>query len=569
MGGHGTVEGFVQRKNAPARGLRAARCDCRRLSAVPGRTAGPFRAAAAPLIFVAALSGCEGGESVLGTAVAAEELTAPPALEAKPVANFATRAAPLPLATAVVESKPAPPAEDAAAEAPRVYSKTRFVWIRERPDWGSGWLGYLWHGGSARLKTGKPVFARGCQVWYEIEPRGYVCVDGRRATLDASDPGYREVSRHMGDYDSPTPHRYAMSLGTPRYSVLPSVEDQRVREEDYTFHQREIAAVRAGTPARELLSGVDLTPAPLDAVTFAALPVDVQMHKVALKRDSAMAYFAEYRHGDRAFLLTADLAWVPKDRVRPYPPIAFRGLTLGAGKDARLPVAFFRIKDRPGFRRLPDGDFVPVAAGFKRLEWVPLTGVKVTARDATYVETTRAGLWVREDDAVIPTPPGRTPWGDPMSVPPPSSGVRRTWIEVDVFGGWLIAYEENTPVFTTLISAGRGGVASPAEEAWRTSSTPLGNFVVTGKFLTATMDGPTDVTHADVPWVQNFSGPHSIHTAYWHDAWGERVSSGCVNVSPLDARWLFDFSAPKVPRGWHSARADVGNEPATIVVVHR
>jgi hypothetical protein len=258
--------------------------------------------------------------------------------------------------------------------------------------------------------------------------------------------------------------------------------------------------------------------------------------------------------------------------VKPYAPISFRGLSLretpsGPG-DATLPLAFFRIKDRPGFRRLPDGEFVPVAEGFRRLDWVPLTGQSVTSRGVTYMETGRAELWVRKDDAVLPTPPLHTPWGTPMS-DQPANGLRRSWIEVDVFGGWLIAYEENRPVFTTMISAGRGGVASPAEEAWKTSSTPLGQFVVTSKFLTATMDGPTDVTHADVPWVQNFSGPHSIHTAYWHDAWGERVSSGCVNVSPVDARWLFDFTAPKVPSGWHAARADVGREPATVVVVHR
>lgn len=518
------------------------------------------------------LTGCSEGEGVIGTAVAAKGFAAP-AMPAPPaVPAFAGRdpsAAVLgaPATSPVVASPDAPrSAAVPSDEGPRVYSKTRFVWIRERPDWSSGWIGFLWHGSSAKLKTGKPVFARGCQVWYEVEPRGFVCVDERRATLDASDPGYREVLRHTGDYASANPHRYGMSLGAERYSTLPTPEYQRAREGDYTFHLREIAAVRGGAPPRGLLAGVDLADATEDAIAFAALPLDVQMYRLSWKRESAMAYFGEYRHGDRTFLLTADLAWVPKDRIRPYPPIAFHGLALG--KDAELPLAFFRIKSRPGFRRLPDGEFVPVAETFERLTWVPLTGTRVTSRGVTYLETKRAALWVREDDAVLPTPPAATPWGSSMNVPAPK-GPRRTWIEVDVFGGWLMAYEEGRPVYTTLISAGRGGVASPAEEAWKTSSTPLGQFIVTGKYLTATMDGPTDVTHADVPWVQNFSGPHSIHTAYWHDSWGERVSSGCVNVSPVDARWLFEFSAPRVPPGWHSARADVGTEPATVVVVHR
>jgi hypothetical protein len=298
----------VQRKIAPARGLRTTRHVCRGLGG-------------ALFSLACALPGCGDGEAaVLSTAVAAKELAAPsPVLPGKPAgvpfpaveprAAKAKTAPRVDKTSQVVGSIERPAATE--DDAPRLYAKTRFVWIRERPDWGAGWLGYLWHGGSAKLKTGKPVFAKGCQVWYEIEPRGYVCVDGRRATLDASDPGYREVLRHVGDYQSATPHRYAMSLGAERYAVLPSAEDQRQREGDYTFHLREIEAVRGGAPARGLLAGVDLTPAPEDAVAFATLPVDVQMYKVALKRDSAMAYFSEYRHGNRTFLLTADLAWVP------------------------------------------------------------------------------------------------------------------------------------------------------------------------------------------------------------------------------------------------------------------
>ncbi|HEX7672185.1 MAG TPA: L,D-transpeptidase, partial [Polyangiaceae bacterium] len=190
---------------------------------------------------------------------------------------------------------------------------------------------------------------------------------------------------------------------------------------------------------------------------------------------------------------------------------------------------------------------------------------------ATYLETAKDELWVLAADAVVPVGSTHTPWGARVGAPdtsPVKPRGRATWVESSVYGGWLIAYEDTVPVLVTLMAPGRGGVAVPPRDPTKTSSTPTGKFVVTGKFLTATMDAPDDVTHADVPWVQNFSGPHSIHAAYWHDAWGERVSGGCLNVSPTDGRWLFEFSEPKLPEGWHAVRWDPHIEAATVVLIH-
>ena len=84
------------------------------------------------------------------------------------------------------------------------------------------------------------------------------------------------------------------------------------------------------------------------------------------------------------------------------------------------------------------------------------------------------------------------------------------WIEVSVNGGWLIAYENTEPVFTTLISPGRGGAAKPDEDPIAEARTPLGVFPISGKFATATMEAPGNLVHAAVPWTQNFSGPHAF-----------------------------------------------------------
>jgi hypothetical protein len=78
-----------------------------------------------------------------------------------------------------------------------------------------------------------------------------------------------------------------------------------------------------------------------------------------------------------------------------------------------------------------------------------------------------------------------------------------------------------------------------------------------------------------VPWSQRFYDKYLLHTAYWHDQWGEGHSGGCVNLSPVDAKWLFAWTEPKVPDGWHAVRGLEGSgtgtgddKPATLVVIH-
>src|SRR5260221_3575270 len=466
-------------------------------------------------------------------------------------------------ATADVRPAPAGPADapDRASRAQkphepagqRVYAKTRFVWIRERPEWSSQWIGYLWSGGSVALRSPRPIYARGCDAWYAVLPRGYVCVDRRRATLDPADPELALLEK-TGLREARAPHRYAESLGAERYEKLPDGDEQRAREPDLDRHLALLEQARQGGARDPTLTGIDLAPAPRPAVAFAAPPIDLQIPRRTFRRDSTIAFLDEYLHEGRSFLLTSDLAWVPKDRVRPYPSITFEGVRLDGS--VRLPIAFFRERERPAFERGESAQLSPSARAFARLAWVELTGREEEQGDVRYLETREHGLWVLEADCVVPRPSERTPWGARVGSLARSSGrspKRTSWVESSVYGGWLIAYEGTLPVFTTLVAAGRGGAKSAsAKNLLETSSTPVGQFPITGKFATATMDGPEDVTHSDVPLVQDFRGAHAIHAAYWHDAWGERVSGGCLNVSPADGRWLFDFTDPKLPEGWHA-----------------
>jgi lipoprotein-anchoring transpeptidase ErfK/SrfK len=66
-------------------------------------------------------------------------------------------------------------------------------------------------------------------------------------------------------------------------------------------------------------------------------------------------------------------------------------------------------------------------------------------------------------------------------------------------------------------------------------------------------DGDARYSLQDVPYVQFFDGAVGLHGTYWHRDFGHARSHGCVNLAPLDARRLFDFTAPRVPAGWVAA----------------
>ncbi len=477
---------------------------------------------------------------------------------------------------AAASAEPAPPpAVDgasatavAAASLGRVYAKTRFVWVYPEPDVTTQWLGYLRTGSSVALRSAKPRVGNGCSAFYAVEPQGYVCAEGSRATTDPNDPLYLAIAPFAAKVDTAFPHHYAESLGLQRYFSLPTPELQRQREGDLRTHLQNIELARQGQvpPA---LQGVDVSLPKAEPPELPALPVTMFEDRRALKRRSTLSYSTEARIGDRGFLLSGDFAWVPKDRVRPYPEVRFRGRLLG--RDAQLPLAYFRREGRHKYVREAPGRFRETDASFERLGFVELNGTQETVEDERYLETREAGVWLRERDVTLPKPSGRTPWDTVVgSAPKVEAGApRKSWIEISVEGGWLIAYEDTQPVFVTLISPGRGGAARPGEDPLERSASPIGRYPITGKFVSSTMEAPNDLIHSDVPFAQNLVGPYALHGAYWHDNFGNPQSGGCINLAPLDAKWLFDFSDPKVPSGWYGVRWIPKQGPATVVLIHR
>lgn len=447
----------------------------------------------------------------------------------------------------------------------RVHAKARFVWIRPRPESSDEWLGYLTQGQTVAVRGDRTSFVPGtgttCETWVPIEPKGWVCL-GRDATLDANDALYRSLVPFAARVDSPWPFEYAKSLEAPRYRTLPSKDDQVRREGSHLARLERAKKARSQDEIRTFdknLAVADLSltgepPPPTFLAPFTVLEGDEDV-----PFGSTVAYAAEFDHEGRAFVLTSDHAIVPLSRLSRYPRSDFRGVELG--EDAALPAVFFRRGDRPRYTRSASGAIVLADGTLPPRAFAELTGEALSRDGRRYLETKTPELWVDEKDVIVVAPNGRVP----SALPADGLG---TWVEVSTIGGWLVAYERERPVFATLISAGRGDLR-PDNTMIEASATPNGTFAVSTKLRAAHMrsENRPGRVHAEVMYTQVFHGAFALHGAYWHDEFGDRKSAGCVNLSPMDAKWLFDWSEPRVPEGWHAMTARAG-DGATIVVIH-
>jgi hypothetical protein len=235
--------------------------------------------------------------------------------------------------------------------------------------------------------------------------------------------------------------------------------------------------------------------------------------------------------------------YVPAAEVTPARPSSFSGQAIepGGPRFAWVGDRETQVRSMPGKGR--------VVARLGRRAAVPLLEQSPAGRPR-WVRIGE-GEWVRARDLHMPTP----------AAPPSGLGPDDRWVDVDTETQILTAYEGSRPVWSTLVSTGRGP-----------NSTPRGTFRIWAKLATGEMsDEGEDIDDEPylmqgVPWVMYFNEGVALHGAYWHDRFGARRSHGCVNLAPRDAAWLFGWARPHLPAGWTGV-LPARSEPGSIVVV--
>lgn len=401
---------------------------------------------------------------------------------------------------------------------PELFAVAREVVVRARPSHRATKIGYL-RLGARVVRSLEPVSTEDCRGgWYRIMPQGYVCV-GNAATLDRDHPVL--AFARLPDRTAPLPYHYGRAGVAPsRLLSLPQAGPARV--------SRDWADVESGALPSLLAAGKSL-PRPY------GYPVG---EPSATPPNAGFALLSVFDHGGRRYGLSTDYELLPLDQLKRIRPSNFHGIALeGVG----LPVVFVKSRGALLYAGEP-GRGLRVSRQLAFREALPITGESTRIGGATYLKT-RSGEWLRDEHLVrVDGYRERPSW---------ATGTR-TWIHVSILNQTLVAYEGDTPVYATLVSTGADGLGDPAE----TRSTVTGTFLIHTKHVSTTMKSDEEGDRfllSEVPYVQFFTQGYALHAAYWHDQFGTPRSHGCINLSPLDARWLFHFTEPSVPQNWHGA----------------
>lgn len=134
------------------------------------------------------------------------------------------------------------------------------------------------------------------------------------------------------------------------------------------------------------------------------------------------------------------------------------------------------------------------------------------------------------------------------------------WIDVELGEQVLTVLRGDAPLYVTLVSS---GFKAP---------TPRGLWRIRLKETIGAMasnPGDEDPYAVEaVPFIQYFHQGFALHAAYWHNRFGHRLSHGCVNLSPRDARRVFELTTPRTRAGWIHAYETTAH-PGTTLRIRR
>lgn len=372
--------------------------------------------------------------------------------------------------------------------------------VYERADKDAKATGIVRRG--QRIAVKERVFGSGCKGggWYSVEPYGVVCTkDGFWVSKEARDP-------EPGAAPTPEkriPYTYAKVITekAARFFEPPSAPDLRAAS----------LAVKDPSKASENIADI------MDGI-----------YLLALRPKGAESRFRKTIRG----------RYVAQDDLELRPHVPMRGERLDS--ETTLPLAFVWGEDRPLFQ----------ASGAAKGALATVGVAQKHARFKAEGETQRAGkTYVQGPDGILVERTGvriARLTSRPERIPPQSK-----WIHVHLPEQVLVAYEGDVAVRATLVSSGQEGF-----------ETPPGVYRVQHKYISVTMNGPDPdkgfYEVEEVPWTLYYFESFALHGAYWHNDFGKVRSHGCTNIPPADARWLFYWSDPEVPPGWHATTRTPG-----------
>lgn len=446
--------------------------------------------------------------------------------------------------------------------------------VYETPSTSSRILGYL-RAGATVPADDDGTRGEGCRGdWHAVAPIGFVCAESGNATMDATTAVVKALA-HRPDTTQRLPYMYGVvrRIG-PIYARLPTRAEAEANEPG--LKDRMASWLSDGTDDGASfrndywLRGKTETPPTPQALWQSGETREVPDWLAGGKFPPAVS---GARHGEdlvvgqtkphngfalvdtavvdgRRYGITTDLLVYPVDRMRPIEGSAFHGYRVP--EDVAFPFALVRRDGAVAFTR--HKGVLSKAHDVARRSAIALTGKQQFFGGVLHFETTD-GLWL--SDRFVSRVDGVKHF-------PKWANAGERWIDVSIAKQVLLAYDGTKPVYATLVSSGEAGLDDPETS----KSTVRGIFRIHTKHLTTTMSSEVvgeEFELRDIPYVQYFQDSYALHAAYWHDDFGTPRSHGCINLAPEDARWLFQWTEPQLPPGWHGVRKALSG---SVVFVH-
>jgi hypothetical protein len=463
-------------------------------------------------------------------------------------------------------------------------------------------IGFMRSGGRAPVE-GESIAKKNCSGgWYKVRSGGFVC--GNYGTTDLANPEVK-FATSQPNLKEILPYPYARNAknGTPLYKTVPSreqmdryepylkdAEKAKDKEKDPNAKppsDRAVAVaeklaaadkVETALPIAAQDAGTTLMPTPAvqdpepDKPWWQQEDIKDRLHEMKLdaltadsddilaKRMVSGFYVAvdkTFRWNGRSWYKTTKGLVTPSDRMWQTAGSSFKGVELD-GTTYKLPIGWVYggNKSAGTFTIDTAANTIRNAKSIDRFVPISLTGKSIEFQGKDYVELTD-GTFMKKAQLRI-TEPGP---------PPQGLAENERYIDVDLSTQTLVAFEGSRPVYATLISSGKYSKIKDKDH-----STPTGEWHVREKHITTTMDGDGtaagDLPYSieDVPFVQYYFRSFALHAAFWHSNFGVQMSHGCVNLSPLDAKWLFFFTGPHLPEGFHGVWASESQAGSRVVV---
>ena len=430
----------------------------------------------------------------------------------------------------------------------RVGAKQWGAWIQPKPRAGALPLGSIRIGASLPLSRPELLAGHGrCKHFVRVEG-GFVCVSSR--TSLESDDAFLRAAAWTAPAPYELPYNYALSLGAPMLTrPVPQAQFK------WKLGSRKMRRMRGWNAGHDELA-VDRPieangPMPALFKEGAALPSTWGpargVYKKRIPRGSMLAYTRAFEAYGRVWVLSTDMSVVPAAGLKRFRVSKFRGVKLG--RKVRLPLGWTRRQPVARWRR-DSSSAEPIRSEevWPPRTWVMLTGETIAHQSRRFF-ITREGSLVEASRISLVGKPKKIPW---------EAKKTGRWIHIRVNRGTLTLYEGPKAVFTTLMSPGKD------------DATPYGRYFLESKHHVSTMTTesgePRRFWIADVPWTMYFKRPYAIHGSYWHEDFGHRKSGGCVNLSPHDAKYVFEWTRPELPRSWGSVQG-YGMGGGTFVLI--